>query len=130
MNYEFTEQFMTGIPLIDKEHKELFRIINEVQDLVSNDSVKDKFDEILSLLEQLTEYAATHFKDEEEYMSSINYAGLEEQKREHEAFVSKIDEMDIINIDSDQQGTLEEILKFLAEWLVNHILNSDKKIGQ
>ena len=127
---KFAEEFITGIPLIDEEHKELFRIIGEVQTLIRNDLLTDKFDEILSLLGELTEYAASHFKDEEEYMRSINYMGLESQKRAHDAFVSRIEEMDIINIDSNQQGTLEDILEFLTEWLVNHILFSDKKIGK
>ena len=127
---KFTEEFITGIPLIDEEHKELFRIIDEVQSLVRNNLLSDRFDEILSLLEQLTEYAASHFKDEEEYMRSINYVGLEAQKRAHDAFVTRIEDMDILNIDSNQQGTLEDILDFLTEWLVNHILFSDKKIGR
>ncbi|MCH5257453.1 MAG: hemerythrin family protein [Lachnospiraceae bacterium] len=126
---KFTDEFMTGIPLIDEEHKELFRIIDEVQTLIRNDLLSDRFDEILSLLGELTVYAASHFKDEEEYMRSINYAGLDAQKRAHDAFVARIEELDIIHIDSNQQGTLEEILDFLTEWLVNHILFSDKKIG-
>ena len=101
----FTEKYLTGIALIDKEHKELFRIIGEVQ------------------------HTKFHFQDEELYMESIHYDGLEAQKRAHDAFVTRLEEMDLEHIDENQQETLEELLEFLTQWLVNHILNSDKKIG-
>ena len=38
--------------------------------------------------------------------------------------------MDLYEIDAHQEESLHEILAFLAEWLVNHILYMDKKIGQ
>ena len=63
-------------------------------------------------------------------MESIHYDGLEAQKRAHDAFVTRLEEMDLEHIDENQQETLEELLEFLTQWLVNHILNSDKKIGQ
>ena len=37
--------------------------------------------------------------------------------------------MDLEHIDDNQQETLEDLMEFLTEWLVNHILHSDKKIG-
>ncbi len=63
-------------------------------------------------------------------VESIHYEGLEAQKRAHEAFVSRLEEMDLDQIDENQQETLEDIMEFLTEWLVNHILHSDKKIGE
>ena len=44
--------------------------------------------------------------------------------------MTRLEEMDLEHIDENQQETLEELLEFLTQWLVNHILNSDKKIGQ
>ena len=128
--YEFSDEYLTGISLIDKEHRELFRIIGEVQQLINNDFTYDKFDDIVSLLEELKEYTKFHFADEEEYMKSINYEGLDAQQRAHDAFVARLEELDLSHIDENQQETLEEILAFLTEWLVNHILHSDKKIGK
>lgn len=126
----FTEEYMTDIPLIDKEHKELFRIIGDVHRIIVDEFVTDKYDEIVRLLEELKDYTKFHFQDEEIYMESISYSGLEAQKRAHDAFVTRLEEMDLEHIDAHQQETLEEILEFLTEWLINHILNSDKKIGE
>ena len=126
----FTDEYITGIPLIDKEHKELFRIIGDVHRIIMDEFIPDKYDEIVRLLEELKEYTKFHFQDEELYMESIHYSGLEAQKRAHDAFVTRLEEMDMEHIDEHQQEALEEIMEFLTEWLVNHILNSDKKIGK
>lgn len=127
---EFTDEYLTGISVIDKEHRELFRIIGDVQQLISDEYMVDKYDEIIHLIEELKDYTKFHFEDEEEYMKNINYPGLEAQKRAHDAFVGRLEELDLSQIDENQQETLEELMRFLTEWLINHILNSDKKIGQ
>lgn len=125
----FTKEYLTGIELIDQEHQELFRIIGEVNNLIKNEFIPDKYDEIVHLLDELFQYTAVHFKDEEEYMESIGYAGLPAQRTAHEAFVQRLGEMDLDQIDANQQETLEELMQFLTQWLINHILHSDKKIG-
>jgi len=127
--YAYSEQYSTGITFIDDEHKKLFRIIGEVHRAIVNDYVHDKYDEIVRLLGELKEYTKFHFSDEEEYMEAIHYEGLDAQKKAHDAFVNRLEEMDLEYVDDNQQKTLVELLEFLASWLVNHILNMDKKIG-
>lgn len=126
---EFDDTYLTNIPLIDKEHRELFRIIGDVYRVMTDELAFDKYDEIVRLLEELRDYTKFHFQDEELYMESIHYEGLEAQKRAHEAFVSRLEEMDLDHIDENQQETLEDLMEFLTKWLVNHILHTDKKIG-
>lgn len=124
----FTEDFIIGIPLIDEEHKELFRIINEVRRLINDEFIPDKYDEIVHLLTELKDYALHHFKDEEEYMEQIHYIGLEAQKKAHKLYIDHLAEIDLEDIDANQQESLYELLNFLTEWLLNHILKMDKKI--
>lgn len=126
----FTDTYLTNIPIIDKEHRELFRIIGDVYRVMTDEMAFDKYDEIMRLLDELKEYTKFHFQDEEIYMESIHYGGLEAQKRAHEAFVSRLEEMDLDQIDENQQETLEDMMEFLTEWLVNHIIHSDMQIGK
>lgn len=126
----FTEAYVTGIELVDEEHKELFRIIGEVYHVIEEEYLHDKYDEIVHLLEELKNYTKFHFADEEKYMQSIQYQGLAAQKRAHDAFVARLEEMNFEHIDEHQQETLEEMMEFLTEWLVNHIMHSDKRIGK
>ena len=126
--FEFTEDYMIGIDLIDKEHRELFCIIEKADRLVKAWTVGDEYDEIMEILMELKEYTKCHFTDEEEYMESIHYEGLEAQKRAHAAFVDKIEEISLDEIDRNPHEYLESLIEFLLGWLINHILYTDKKI--
>ncbi len=126
---EFTEQYLTGIPLIDGEHETLFEIIGRANGLVKAELLHDKYDEIVGILGELRDYTKEHFRDEEEYMESIQYPGLGAQKLAHQAFVSKLEDIDLDQVDQNQQEYLETLMEFLFGWLSNHILKSDKLIG-
>lgn len=68
--YKFTKDCMTGIESIDKEHEQLFKIINEAQALLEEQAVDVKT--VKSIVAHLVDYAAEHFAHEEAYMESIN----------------------------------------------------------
>lgn len=126
--FAFTEEYHTGVAIIDEEHAELFRIIKRANDLIMEELLYDKYDEIMSVLGELRNYTVQHFADEEEYMESINYKGLDIQKRTHEMFVDKLNDINLDDLDDNQQEYLVELVEFLLMWLVNHILKMDKKI--
>ena len=126
----FSEKYMTGIPLIDGEHETLFEIIGDANDLVKAELLHDKYDEIVGILEKLKNYTKEHFQDEEEFMESINYPGIKAQRMAHKAFVTKLEEIDLDQVDQNQQAYLEELMGFLFNWLANHILKSDKLIAE
>ena len=81
-------------------------------------------------MEELREYTKEHFKHEEEYMESIQYKKMFTQKIEHQAFIDKLDEIDLDDIDENSDQMIDDILEFLTNWLVEHILHTDKQIGQ
>ncbi len=61
-------------------------------------------------------------------MEGIQYKELSAQKRAHEAFIDKLENIDLDQIDTNPQEYLQELLEFLLGWLINHILYTDKKI--
>ena len=126
--FAFTEEYHTGIEIVDVEHAELFRIIKNANDLIMEELLHDKYDEIMSVIGQLRNYTIQHFTDEEEYMASINYENLDVQKKAHEMFVDKLNDINLDDLDDNQQQYLIELVDFLLMWLVNHILKMDKKI--
>lgn len=130
--FAFTDKYKTGIELVDNEHKQLFDIIREVNDLIHEELLHDKYDEIMRLLAELRQYTEFHFSDEEALMEQISYPGFEAQKRAHSAFVERLVEIDLSELDAmddNQQEYLVNLIDFLLAWLSNHILGSDKKIG-
>lgn len=126
--FAFTEEYRIGVALIDEEHEELFAIIRRANDLITANLLHDKYDEIVSVLDELRDYTVKHFTDEETYMESIGYEGLEIQKQTHEIFVNKLNDIDLDDLDNNQQQYLIELVDFLLMWLINHILKMDKKI--
>lgn len=126
--FAFTEKYYTGIELVDKEHAKLFDIIRETNELIFEELLHDKYDRIVVILGELRDYTIYHFKDEEKYMESIGYSGLEVQKYAHQAFVDRLNEINLDEVDDNQQEYLEKLIEFLGKWLVNHILKMDKKI--
>lgn len=125
---EFSDEYLIGIDLIDKEHQELFRIVDRANQLVKSYDAVSGYDKIIHILDELKVYTIEHFQDEEEYMTSIHYEGLAAQKRAHEAFINKLENIELDKIQNNPQEYLQELLEFLLGWLINHILNTDKKI--
>ncbi len=125
---EFTDDYLVGIELVDREHKELFRIVDKANRLVKSYDTVSGYDNIIVILNELKAYTIEHFGDEEEYMESIGYEGLAAQKRAHEAFIDKLENIDLNEIENNPQEYLQELLEFLLGWLINHILSTDKKI--
>ena len=128
--YEFKEEFLTGIEMIDREHRRLFEIANELYELKCEEFIPDKYDNIRHILEELQDYTLTHFAHEEEYMRSIGYKKMFTQVSQHNALKETISGWDLDAIDEDQDEAIEEMLHLVTEWLVNHILNEDKLIGK
>lgn len=130
--YEMKPEYYTGIELIDEEHKQLFTYADEAYELLHEEFTPDKYDNISHILEELREYTKKHFADEEAYMESIQYKRLFTQKIQHQEFINKLDELNLEHMgdEENQQEQIEEILNFLTDWLVNHILYVDGLIGK
>ncbi len=123
--YEMKEEFKTGIEIIDNEHKMLFEIADKIYEFII-----DKYDRIVNLIEELKGYAALHFRDEEAYMESVNYKKMFTQKIDHDNFIKKLEEIDLNKIDENQHKYILDLLEFVNQWLVSHILEKDKLIAQ
>ncbi|WP_353652566.1 hemerythrin family protein [Eubacterium sp. AF22-9] len=137
--------------MIDEEHKQLFKYADEAYELLHDEFTPDKYDRINIILENLRNYTVKHFSDEdriniilenlrnytvkhfsdeEQYMESINYKKIFTQKVQHQEFIHKLDEFMEHHNDEveDQDEQIMGILKYLTEWLVNHILYVDGQI--
>ena len=108
----------------------LFKYADEAYELLHDEFTPDKYDRIDVILENLRNYTVKHFSDEERYMESINYKKIFTQKVQHQEFIHKLDEFMEHHNDEveDQDEQIMEILKYLTEWLVNHILYVDGQI--
>lgn len=128
--FAFTSKYITGVELIDAEHQRLFEIIADANNVIHTELLHDKYDEILRILGELRDYTKEHFHDEEFYMEQIGYPRLEDQKRTHTAFIDKLNDINLDDLDENQQTYLSDLVTFLLNWLSVHILHMDKQIGE
>lgn len=132
--YEMKDEYLTGIEQIDEEHRMLFQIAEETYQLQQNEFIPDKYDQIKGLLHKLRDYTVMHFEHEEAYMESIQYKKMFTQKMQHAEFIKWLEaqELDGEGIDGeyeDQDQVVKNILKYLTDWLIAHILHTDKQIS-
>lgn len=127
--FTFTNDCLIGVPEIDDEHKRLFELIGEVDDALKADA--DSVSAAMALINELKQYAVTHFAHEEAYMEKIHDPELERQQKEHAAFVGKINSYRLSDVNAETaREVILELLEYLSKWLMGHILGSDILIGK
>ncbi len=112
-----------GISITDEERKKLFGILNKA---VLAKEHNDNPEETEEVLNEMTNYALTHFATEETYMKEFNYPEYKYHKEEHYKFTIKT----IAYLGKMREGDyqiINEVLEFLKQWWVNHIRNTDTK---
>lgn len=127
--YTFTNDCLIGVSEIDDEHKKLFELITSIDTAIkSNDNPVAN---AMMLINELKQYAVSHFAHEEAYMERINDPELTRQKKEHAAFIEKVNSYSYTDVtDESAKAIILELLEFLSKWLMGHILGSDILIGQ
>ena len=127
--FPWNKTFESGITQIDEHHKEIVSLINQIASHLVNHSNTDSLDHIFSTLK---EYAVHHFQSEEiiweQYLSQDDC--LDEHKRAHTRFVSKVFEFQEEKSRKPIQEVTEDILSFLTHWLAHHILDSDMRMSK
>ncbi|MDR2591104.1 MAG: hemerythrin domain-containing protein, partial [Oscillospiraceae bacterium] len=83
------ESLCVGVDIIDNQHKQLFKKIEELLLEVNNKSVRNKVECIATII-FLKDYVVKHFADEEACMKSINYEDFEYHKALHEKFITTV----------------------------------------
>jgi len=108
---------------IDEQHKKLVNMINELHQAMLERKSKEALGEII---DGLIEYTDTHFKTEQKYFDKFGYPEADTHKKEHQDFVKKVVDFKK-GYDEGKLLLSLDIMNFLKDWLVNHIMGSDQK---
>jgi hemerythrin-like metal-binding protein len=122
---KWRESYNVNIDKIDKQHQKLIEILNNMYDAMS----EGKSQEIMkNIIHELTEYTVYHFATEEGYMSVHHFPEYREHKKLHDEFVDKVKDFRT-RFNSGENFLSIDLVKFLRDWLINHICEKDKKFG-
>jgi len=119
----WTDDLSVGIRLIDEQHKVLLGLINELHAGMR----ARKSDSVLAgVVERLKEYTVKHFGQEEEYFDRYGYPETAGHKEIHAKLVQQVLDFETA-LKSGKTKVTMDIMRFLKDWLVNHIMGTDKK---
>jgi methyl-accepting chemotaxis protein len=118
----WTAQYLVGVPEMDKQHKELIKLINKLYI-----AMRDKKD-VQKTMHNFIQYTARHFKEEEQFMDSIQYPELQQHIVIHRKVLPQIKQFGK-RVQAKEKGIEKKLLIFLKEWFLNHIIKQDKQYG-
>mgnify|MGYP000095722041 CR=1 FL=1 len=120
----WNDNFDTGLPIIDQQHQQLVLLINSLAEHLSSHAEQAI---LTKVFDQLADYVAYHFETEEKvWHQFLSADDLEvEHKRNHEQFITQVQQLKHSEIDLSSNEAIERILRFLIQWLVFHILEND-----
>lgn len=122
------EEYNIGISSIDKEHQQLFKIINKL--FVFKEEEKDNQWLCQEGIKFFRGHVLKHFSSEEAYMASIRYDGLEQHTQIHKKF--REDTLPALEEELERTGYSDKavghFLGVCTGWLVGHTLTEDLAI--
>ena len=111
---------------IDDQHKIIIEFINDLERAISE---KDTSQTITGILKGLFKYTVDHFAIEEQYFRRFNYAKTELHIHEHQQLVKRVNQY-VADFEMSLEFDAEDFLNFLRDWLIDHIMSSDKEYIQ
>lgn len=126
--FEWKEEYNIGVSVIDDEHRRLFQIINKLFSFKEEE--KDSQWICQEGIKYFKGHALKHFADEETYMESIGYKGLDRHRDIHKSFRKNTlpaleQELEQTKYSSD---SVDHFLGVCAGWLIGHTLTEDQAI--
>jgi hemerythrin-like metal-binding protein len=120
---EWDPIYAIGIDTFDLHHQKLIRLLNDAYKSIIDTAEKSAQQKILDDLYAYTDY---HFAAEELAMDLRHYRGMVSHIVEHNVFRTKVTELQGKFTGGDDVFCTDMLL-FLEEWLINHILKVDKE---
>lgn len=120
---QWQKRYETGIDFIDRQHRGLIDMINELHADLHNRQV-DKTAAFRNGAKKAVEYVKTHFTDEERWMEENGFPGLPRQRHQHNFFIQRLLD-DARDYDEKNPRAAMDFLKFLTDWLLQHIAVED-----
>lgn len=129
---KWSKNYLMGIDKLDEEHKELFRISDQIYNKVMErgDDAKYRLFLMNETLEYMLRYFKRHAKGEEIYMREIGYAGYEFHKMLHDELYNMLlkKKADIVKRNECSKKEIAELVGDGIGWLLEHIITEDMAI--
>ena len=121
------DSLLVGDEEIDTQHHQMFELLSLLVGAGSDESSEVKLKEVFDFLE---DYIAKHFLAEEALQLKYNYPGYKKHKQMHEDFKANVISLVQKFTEGNSSEELSRVVnKTVVRWMIDHILNEDKKLG-
>ena len=125
---KWSDRYSVSHSDLDQQHQKLIQLINVLG--VSIDQSRGN-EYVIKVIAELMKYAEDHFQKEEQLLKDADYPNYTEHANEHIRFRNKVAkysrEMKQDLSPGDNKAFQGTVLNFMKEWLISHIMSSDKK---
>ncbi|HTH13782.1 MAG TPA: bacteriohemerythrin, partial [Spirochaetia bacterium] len=113
-----------GHKVIDAQHKRLVDLVNRLSAALRSGQARATQEKVLA---ELIDYTQTHFGDEETLFKASKYPDQKGHLAQHQDFVQTVSQFQA-DFTAGRVVLGSDTLKFLKDWLVNHIQGTDRGI--
>jgi hemerythrin len=116
--------FTIGVSFIDADHQVVVSLLNQLYDAREEGQTREVVGSVLNVL---IEYTINHFRREERLMEFADYPDLSAHKEQHNCLAGQV-RLFQQQYDDGRHAAVDELLDFLKNWLVEHIIGEDTRI--
>ena len=118
----FTDAHLTGVAVIDDQHRELVRQVNEINRVIVNNLGPKVVQDLFGALFAFTKL---HFDTESRLMAQVDYPAHAAHEQAHAALLGELAQLKA----SLSSGGELLVLQTIKDWLLNHIEHADRPLG-
>jgi hemerythrin-like metal-binding protein len=121
------EEYNTGEPEVDKQHKVIFKYLEDLESHMQAGDINDRY--IKMLLNNLGIFTRSHFCYEEICMRRLKCPVAAENKDIHAKLLAAYGQYcERFEVEGASDDLIQKLHDFLESWLVNHILKIDTQM--
>ena len=125
--FQWTDDLLLGVELIDSQHREYFRRVNRLLLAVLEGQPQQ---ELLNTFAFLQDYIVFHFDAEQHLMASDGFPASAQHVAKHEYFADQVDALvEEITENGALPESLEKLDDLLVGWFVDHIRETDQELA-
>ena len=129
--FTWDNKFNTGVEVVDTQHHKLVDIINRLGAISTHQAHTG---ELGTILTELADYTVYHFDTEEQLMKQYGVEAAQQSLhiKTHKHFTAQVMVAAKILLNSTDVSNqlVAPLLKYLTNWLVQHILGADTRMAQ
>ena len=124
--FRWDSKYSVNIGEIDRQHRKLFELFNELYQAMQ----QGHGDEVTTakVLASVVAYTTYHFEYEENLLRQYGYPEEKAHRAEHAKLTEQAEAL-VRKLKEGRSEVAMATLKFLCDWLNNHILGSDRRFA-